>query len=105
MFCFWSFACAHKVFSFIAAAAAFWFRDEVTSCSVCRGFIRSGFGYMLDEYLAFVCEPTLLLGLQETVLVSTVNNRVQINELKYSCFQLVKFESDEEEKFIFSRVG
>ena len=30
------------------------------------------------------------------MLVSTVNNRVQINELKYSCCQLVKFESDEE---------
>ena len=46
-----------------------------------------------------------VLGLQETVLVSTVNNWNRINELKYSCCQMVKFESDEEEKFIFSRVG
>ena len=67
------------------------------SSLVHRGFVRSGVGCMLDEYPAFVCEFTLLLGLQETMLVSTVNDQV-LAELKYSCFQLVKFKRGFEEK-------
>ena len=39
-------------------------------------------------------KAVLLLGLWGIILIPTVNNWVQVFELKYSCCQLVKFESE-----------